>query len=189
MNSCHDCSIWLTCLTRPPRQSALAVGRRRACSSLRPCTVWRRNPRCLARVSRKSARSPLGASLVMVPACASKPVTYRPALGAPMARRCGLPLAEAERVPGRIEEHAEGRAGLVIRLGGTDGQHPALSLVEIGNVEVEVDLLGHVLVGPGRGPVTVDALERQRPLAARVELDPRVVGTVVERPAAQLAVE
>ena len=43
----------------PPRLSSLAVGVSRACSSVSPSTVCRRKYRCVRRVSRMSARSPV----------------------------------------------------------------------------------------------------------------------------------
>ena len=46
-----------TCLMIPPRHSSLTVGVIRACSSVRPPTVTRRNSRCLARESWRSRRS------------------------------------------------------------------------------------------------------------------------------------
>jgi hypothetical protein len=61
-----------------------------------------------------------------------------------------LTLAEAERMPYWVEKHAERRAWLVVRLGRPQGQHLTLTLVEIGDVEVQVELLRRVLVGPGR---------------------------------------
>src|SRR3954468_7598680 len=94
-----------------------------------------------------------------------------------------LALAEAERVAGRVEEDPERGARLVVGLGGAHGQHPALTVAEIGDVEVEVELLGHVLARPGRSAVVLGLLERERPPTAGVELRPRVVRPVGDGPA------
>jgi len=59
MKSTHCRSPTVTCLISPPRHSSLAVGRCAACSSVRSRTVYRKKFRCLAKVSSRSARSPV----------------------------------------------------------------------------------------------------------------------------------
>ena len=58
-------SIAATCLIRPPEAQLADGGAARACSSVIPWTVCRRNPRCLARVSRRSILSWLSAVSVI----------------------------------------------------------------------------------------------------------------------------
>ncbi len=80
---------------------------------------------------------------------------------------------------GGVEEDAERLPGLVLRLGRPDRQHGLLAGVEVGYVEVEVQLLGMLAPWPVRWPVVVDALEGDRRPVRAVELGPggvRVVG-------------
>src|SRR6185437_6949267 len=60
--------------------------------------------------------------------------------------------AQAEGVPRRVEEHPEGRAGLILVLGRAEIEHRLLG-------DVEVHLLGHLLTRPARRGVGVDLLE------------------------------
>ena len=53
----HICSVWVTCLTMPPRQSSLTVVRRPASASDTPFSVPVRKYRCLRRAASRSARS------------------------------------------------------------------------------------------------------------------------------------
>ena len=58
-----------------------------------------------------------------------------------------------------IEEDAEGVGRrLMPVLHGTEGEHGALPLVEIGDGEVQVHLLGMLLAGPLRGLEVLDLL-------------------------------
>ena len=63
-------------------------------------------------------------------------------------------------MPGGVEEDTEalGR-GLMLVLDRAESQDCALPLVEVGNGEVQVHLLGMVLAGPLRGPETLHLLE------------------------------
>ena len=75
--ACPD--IWERFLEAEADGLARTVGVSRACSSVNPCTVWRRNPRCLASVSRMSARSSLWVGSGVMPAgCHPIPVSQRP---------------------------------------------------------------------------------------------------------------
>src|SRR5947209_5742291 len=55
-------------------------------------------------------------------------------------------------MPRRVEEHAEGRTGLVLVLGRAEREHLRLGGVEVVDVHVDMHLLGYVLSRPlGRG--------------------------------------
>ena len=62
---------------------------------------------------------------------------------------------------GRVQEHAEGRAGLVLVLGRPELEDGGLSGVEIVHDHVEVHLLGWVLRRPDGCRVAVHPLERR----------------------------
>ena len=68
-------------------------------------------------------------------------------------------------MPGRVEEHPERRARLVLVLAGADGQHLGLREVEVQDVEIEVELL-RCAVGPLRGYVVRRQLEGEPPPSA-----------------------
>ena len=73
---------------------------------------------------------------------------------------------------GGVEEDAERLPGLVLRLGRPDRQHRLLTGIEVGHVEVEVQLLGMLAARPVRWPVVLDALEGDRRPVRAVELGP-----------------
>ena len=60
---------------------------------------------------------------------------------------------------GRVEEDAERRARLVLRLRGAEAQHVLLAAVEVVDDHVEVHLLRSLLSRPLRRSVVVDRLE------------------------------
>src|SRR3954454_9492328 len=95
--------------------------------------------------------------------------------------------AQAERVPGGIEEHPERRPGLVVVLGGAEGEDRGLGLVEVVDVHVEVHLLRDVLPRPLGSGVGVDLLEADAVAVVGADLGPVVVH--LDRPVQQGAVE
>ena len=79
-----------------------------------------------------------------------------------------------------IEEDAEGVGRrLMLVLHGSEGEHGALSLVEIGDGEVQVHLLGMILAGPLRRLEILDLLERDGGSALGRQLHP--LGVVLVR--------
>ena len=70
--------------------------------------------------------------------------------------------AEAERVPGRVEEDPERRAGLVLGPRGTERHDLAFADIEVLDDHVEVHLLRDVLGRPGRGAVVLDGTWKDR---------------------------
>jgi hypothetical protein len=96
--------------------------------------------------------------------------------------------AEAERVPGGVEEDAEGCPGLVLVLGGAKLEDGRLGGVQVVDVDVEVHLLGDVLAGPLRRVEALDPLEADA--VAIVGADEAHVRLVLhDRPVEQGAVE
>jgi hypothetical protein len=83
----------------------------------------------------------------------------------------------------RVEVDPERLTRLDGALGGTKGEEVTLSLVEVVNQEVHVQLLGDDAIRPGRGDVVVDLLEGNGGVTAVKELDPRHLlrGEVAER--------
>jgi len=86
-------------------------------------------------------------------------------------------------VPGRVEEHPEVRARLVLVLGGAELQHLGLGGVEVVDVHVEMHLLGHLLGRPSRRGVALHLLSPDKLTGqlAGIYLD-RVVGFLLEPP-------
>ena len=76
---------------------------------------------------------------------------------------------------GRVEEDAETRVGLELRLAGAQGQNPLLRSVEIVDVEVEVSLLRPLCARPRRRNVIGRELEGERDLTVAAQLYPVVV--------------
>src|SRR5699024_8172477 len=72
----------------------------------------------------------------------------------PSGRRAGG-AAEAERVAGRVDVHPEAArgGGLVLVHGRAERERPRLGRVDVGDGEVEVELLRVLAVGPGGAPV------------------------------------
>src|SRR3954447_14719455 len=95
--------------------------------------------------------------------------------------------AETERVPGRIEEHAEARARLVLVLRRAEFEHRGLRGVEVVDDDVDVHLLRHLLAGPARRRVVLDLLEPDRVAVVRLDLGP--VRRDLDLPVQELAVE
>src|SRR5690242_7391800 len=67
--------------------------------------------------------------------------------------------AQAEGVPRRVEEHPEGRAGLVLVLSGTEIEYRRLSGIEVVDDHVEMHLLGHLLTRPSWRDIALHLLE------------------------------
>src|SRR5882724_11093951 len=121
-----------------------------------------------------------------------RPATARVYAGAPTTppRPVGPPAAaastgrsaaqhQAERVAGGIEVDPERGARLELVLAPADREHTALALVQVGHVEVQVQLLRVLVARPTRRAVPRRALEgdRRRP-AVRAQLHP-VLGLLV----------
>ena len=75
-------STAFTCVTSPPSDNSLTVGRERAASSERPRTVNRNSSRCLVRTSMMSARSPVLVVAVVVAVVVTVCVVMAATLGA-----------------------------------------------------------------------------------------------------------
>lgn len=90
-------------------------------------------------------------------------------------------------MPGRVQEDPPPvGTGLEGGNGRPQGDEPGLRLLEVVDVDVEVQLLRDVPTGPGRGPVTLDALEPEEETGPGGPPDePRelAVRTLVEREA------
>ena len=86
-------------------------------------------------------------------------------------------------MPGRIEVDtpvAVGDAGLLLSLRRAQRQHGLLDRVDVVDRHVDVELLRHLRVGPGRCHVAGGELERQLP-AGVGEVDPVVPASVATR--------
>src|SRR4051794_27704427 len=103
------------------------------------------------------------------------------------SRSAASALAEAERVPGRVEEDAEGSARLVRVPHRAELEDRSLGRVEIVDGDVEVRLLGSLLARPVRRAVVLDPLEADRLSVGRGHLGP--VAVVLGGPAEEAAVE
>jgi hypothetical protein len=99
----------------------------------------------------------------------------------------GSVQAETEGVPRRVEEHPEGRTGLVLMLSRAKAEHRRLGGVEVVDDHVEMHLLGHLLGRPARRGVGLDLLEGDALTVIRADLSP--VGGDVDFPIQHRAVE
>ncbi len=90
-------------------------------------------------------------------------------------------------MPGRVEEHPEGRAGLVLVLDCAESQHGCLGGVEIVDDHVEMHLLRNVLARPGGQSVGLHLLEGDALAVVRADLCP--VGRDRDLPVQQRAVK
>src|SRR4051794_4598420 len=97
------------------------------------------------------------------------------------------PDAEAERVSGRVQEHPERRAGLMLVQRRAELEHRGLPGVEVVDDDVEVHLLRHLLPRPlGRG-VALDLLEADALPVVGADLGP--AGSELLLPVQHRAVE
>ena len=90
-------------------------------------------------------------------------------------------------MPGRVEEHPEGRTGLVIVLDRTDTEHGRFSRVEVIDDHVEMHLLRNLLARPAGRCVSLHLLEGDALAVLRADLRP--VGRHSDLPIQQPAVE
>src|SRR5215468_9597830 len=95
--------------------------------------------------------------------------------------------AQAEGVPRRIEEHPEGRTGLVLVLGGTEIEYRRLSGIEVVDDHVQVHLLRHLLARPSWRGIALHLLEGDALTVVRPDVSP--VGGNLDLPVQQRAVE
>jgi len=80
--------------------------------------------------------------------------------------------AETEGVPRRVEEHPEGRTGLVLVPGRAELEHRRLGGVEVVDDHVKMHLLGHLLGRPSRWGVGLHLLERDALTVLRADFSP-----------------
>ena len=80
--------------------------------------------------------------------------------------------AETEGVPLRVEEHPEGRTGLVLVPGSAELEHRRLGGVEVVDDHVKMHLLGHLLGRPSRWGVGLHLLERDALTVLRADFSP-----------------
>lgn len=86
-------------------------------------------------------------------------------------------MHEAEGPAGRVQEDLEGRAGLHARRACPDRQDLFLGEIEVGHLEVEVELLGMGRIRPPRRAVVRRELAGERDALVAAQLHP--VGVVV----------
>ena len=110
-------STSVTCLTRPPRVSSLAVVRRPACSSVRSRVVKRRKCRLEASAASRSARSPPAGGL------AGSLTAGSPALGVLVVMV--PPLLVRHRIPGLSQRYADALEWALMALGPGQRRYPA----------------------------------------------------------------
>ena len=89
---------------------------------------------------------------------------------------------------GGVEEDPEGRAGLMRMLGRAQLEHGGLGNIEIVDDHVDVHLLGVLLAGPLRRPITLDGLERHRVAVVRADLPPGAVVAIAVAVAGAVAI-
>ena len=82
---------------------------------------------------------------------------------------------------GRVEEHPEGRARLVLVLGRPQLEHRGLGVVEVVDHHVEVHLLRHVLARPHRRAVVGHRLEPQALAVVGADVDPAVLAALTSQ--------
>ena len=75
-------------------------------------------------------------------------------------------------MPGRIEEDPEGRAGLVLVLGGAEIEHSRLSGIEVVDDHIEMHLLRHLLIRPLWRGITLHLLEGDALTVIRADVSP-----------------
>jgi hypothetical protein len=69
--------------------------------------------------------------------------------------------SQTERVTYWVQEHPEGRPGLVIGLASTDAEYVTFSVVKIINFKIKMHLFGYVAIGPRRCNEVLDSLKNQ----------------------------
>src|SRR3954470_14008877 len=77
----------------------------------------------------------------IVPAASTTPNRYRVAPKGKMGCPFGSVDADAEGMAGRVEEHPEGRARLVLVLGGAKAEHRLLGGIQVVDHDIQVHLL------------------------------------------------
>src|SRR5215467_3981022 len=96
--------------------------------------------------------------------------------------------AQAERMPRGVEVDPEVVARLELRPGGAGREHPLLRRVELVDGELQVQLLRHRTLRPGRRPVVGYPREADAHVVVAALEDAPVVVLVPHRPAGDLGV-